>query len=283
MLTRKGPIALPSIAFSVSVLLAVFSAADLGAQKQEQRCGFSGTFAGMKINKGNSQCSVQRAGTSPYLLVSIREAGGWLIDLSGIQPEGTANLTIKIMGPGGFNGPQSVAYTAAFKSRALRHPQKAEIRAFKLKLEAKSADGKQTKAIEGLFAWTISSDPDETGGSLSVTAGSESMQSPKARLTKWSSGYRISQLFVLRPGETMTYSLVLPSLTAGEYSAAGKTKSQLMHMTSKDGKFTSRIYSSDTTRVTVTGSGASLRIQFEGKLKDARGEIPVRGEFQAAP
>ena len=232
------------------------------------RCGFTGRFLGIRVNRKNSSCALERAGSAPYLLISIRAGGGWLIDLSGIQNEGAADLRVKAMGPGGFGGPKSLTYVAKAKSRVLRHPKKAEIRAVKLKLVAKTADGSKGQPIEGLFAWTVSSDPEKIEGTLKLNAGSGALSTKKATISKWGSGYRISQLFLVRSGETMTLMLEVPSLSPGEYGEGQKTGARLMHMSMQAGKFSSKVYSAKWSKLRVSGLGRAVVVQFQADVSE---------------
>lgn len=276
-----GLLAFP-IAFVLPALISVGLFPTAVVAKDSQRCGFAGKLDGEPVNKKNSSCEVARAGSQPYLLVSVRAQKGWLFDLSGIRDDGMATLRLKAMGPGGFNGPQSKTYIWQGKAKVLRYKKRPTARIVKLDVVARTADGSSAKSVQGLFVWTVASEPDSVSGELRIQAGDVALARPGAKIGKWSSGHRISQLFLVRPGETMTFSMLLPSLAPGEYTQKDKTKAQMMHMTMKDGKFSAATYSADAAQIKITGSASAPVVHFEADLVDGKGNrMPIKGSFEA--
>ena len=156
-------------------------------------------------------------------------------------------------------------------------------KAAKIKATLKSKDGKKIK-LKANIAYTIDKGAKAISGVGQFKFGKVTLKKFKGKFTPWhGSGFRLSKLSLVKPGESATISVVIPRLAKGSYTKADKASIQLIHVPMVNGKISTNIYRCGTCEVKVDLAKKKVRMIIKGNLISADGKkMPVNGAFAGA-
>lgn len=262
---------------SAIVFLTLFCSMGLMAQKKDP-CGFFGKFNGVKVK--SFQCGIERAGSSPYLLMGISyDKKNWMVDVSGISNK---------IGMGAFNisfipmeGKKMLpSYHATFKHNVQQDKKNPKIFGIIGNFEAKNGKNEVLK-IEGIFAWESDVfQTQEVAGTLNLQVGDKKIQAKNVKLAPWNDGFQISEMNILKPGETMTVKIDVPSLNPGKYQKP-KAKFQLIYAFMENKQLKTELPSAENLNLAVLKSGGKTLIKIQGKIRLNQKMVDFNGEFKA--
>jgi len=196
------------VLFLISFSLCVIISFPLNAKRTKQ-CRFIGKINGVRVH--GFRCEIARAGTSLYLLGGLRyKKRNWMFDLSGIRKRpGPAVLYLKMMGKSSGG---RITYRGRIKTIIYYDRKDRNIRFIKVNTDLKDSTRKKTIRMKSVFVWRVDKWKSESGGRLSLNFGKYRMQNPKVKLAPWNNGYRLNRIFILKPGNTVNFTLEIPGL-----------------------------------------------------------------------
>lgn len=240
---------------------------------KELDCAFSGTINGQQTK--SFQCSIDRAGTVPYILLGVAYGkNNLMIDLNGITNKtGSKNFTIKIMELEGKN--ISKTYRGEATQNVQTDPKRNDVMGFVGGFNAKDSQG-NTLNIQGIFVWKIDIFPKEENitGSFETVFGQIKVQSNPGtvKISPWHKGYKIDNLFLVKAGETLTVSFEFLSLNPGVYN---NIKTSVMHMSANKNDVISDFYSEDNVTLKIEKIKDKLVLKFNGTVKSKTQKLPL--------
>lgn len=269
---------LPIIVFFFALIIA--SSLYTEEKPDQRRCGFVGVFNKEKTTNKNIKCSIERAGSREYLLIRIYNRENWILDVSGIKNSGQPQVSLSIIGPGGYGAPNAKTYTKQLNVNILRDKKDPSLRGFRVNTKAISKEGKIP--IKGIIVWEVETKTTEKiKGDLSMRIAGKSLVSRNIQVVPWNNAYRISGTIRIKDGETLTYGLNFPSLKNGAYDITDPLDLNISHaIISSDGSMDINIYSAKKITVTVTNKKKLIKVHFKGKVKYANNkEAHISGTY----
>lgn len=256
------------------LVLFLFNASAIASQ--DKPCLFAGKIENQKGNM--VKCSIEQAGYSPYLLYGL-SAGEkfYIVDVSGVSgSKGKQDITISIMEDG--NPGSRAVIKAAMNVVAL--DKGSPYIGFQKRLTFTTKSGEKLQ-MEGAFIWDSrkfkSAKP--KAGTLTLELGALQLQSNNpVAIKKWNDGYRITNLFVVKPGHTANLTLDFKATAPGTYQGK-ETACNIMVFEMIDGKSSMRILKGSPV-VKVTKENKGVILHFEGQLKDDKGSIKIKGQLE---
>lgn len=200
-----------------------------------------------------------------------------MVDVSGVSgSKGKQDITISIMEDG--NPGSRAVIKAAMNVVAL--DKGSPYIGFQKRLTFATKSGEKLQ-MEGAFIWDSrkfkSAKP--KAGTLTLELGALQLQSNNpVAIKKWNDGYRITNLFVVKPGHTANLTLDFKATAPGTYQGK-ETACNIMVFEMIDGKSSMRILKGSPV-VKVTKENKGVILHFEGQLKDDKGSIKIKGQLE---
>lgn len=262
--------------FRTLSLSALFLAAFSTFAQQQKPCLFAGKI---ENKKGNMiKCSIEQAGTSAYLLYGLTAGKKfYMVDVSGVSgSKGKQDITVSIMEDG--NPGSAAVIEATMKVVALE--KGSPYIGFQKRLTFATKSGEKLQ-MEGAFIWDSrkfkATKP--KAGTLTLELGSLQLQSNNpVAIKKWNDGYRITNLFVVKPGHTANLTLDFEATAPGTYQGK-ETACNIMVFEMIDGKSSMRILKGSPV-VKVTKDNDGVKLSFGGELRDVKGSIKIKGQLE---
>ena len=256
------------------LVLFLFNASAIASQ--DKPCLYAGKI---ENKKGNMvKCSIEQAGTSAYLLYGLTAGKKfYMVDVSGISgSKGNQDIKISIMEDG--NPGSAAVIKATMKVVALEKGSPYIGFQKRFTFTAKSGEKLQ---MEGAFIWDSRKfkTAKPNAGTLTLELGSLQLQSNNpVAIKKWNEGYRITNLFVVKPGHTANLTLDFEATSPGTYQGK-ETACNIMVFEMIDGKSSMRILKGSPV-VKVTKDNDGVKLSFGGELKDDKGSIKIKGQLE---
>ncbi len=237
-------------------------------------CAFRGAINGIKVK--SFRCEIERAGVMPYLLFGVKFKGHYyMVDLKGITFEtGRKRFSIKLMKL--KNG----KVVSIFKGKSYGHVRKVKsrYRGVRLQFELKNRRNEILR-LNGIFMWD--SRPLKTikkTGLFVLKFSGKTAKKNNVKLTRWSNGFKINAIIIVKRGETINASIFFPSNKPGVYRGKN-VKARIMHMVFKK-RLSSKLWKSLSCVVRVKTSGKSLRVFFSGIAKYKNRKMRFNGYYR---
>ncbi len=255
------------------MVLVIISGKIYGDRRGE--CSFNGTINGKKA--ATVSCEIALAGSSPYLLISSESAGTrWLIDLTGITKKaGPVDISISVME---YRGNKMVRrFSAKEKVTVKKIDAKSGIRFFDGSFTL--AENGKSLIMEGRFSWNVTGFPtDPVHGNLSLQFGKIDLKPVGTTVTPWNSGFQVTKIFLVKPGETLKFTLNLPSINPGTYRGSGASLN-LLHYYMENEQLKGGIVKGRRTKIIITKKYDKYTIRFNAEVVENGNTIPVTGQF----